>query len=526
MIERVIENWLTEASEKSFQLPFCHLLAFEGYTVLHLSRHCTMEMGKDVIAKDADGLPVAFQLKATGASKVSSDHWRTELMPQVNQLVLQAIQHPAIDSQKRHRSVLVVNGELEEEASAAITQYNQALQVTHGDQTQLEVILRGDLYRRFIEMKDVLVPSELRQFRDFLNLYLLEGNGRMPRDRFSSLMESLLIEPIAYSKKPELARRVTAAALASSLAAHGFQTSANHVALIEVWTNYCAHILCVAEKAKLPKKHWEQSVEIGLEGLKSSLAALLSEMERRNNFVEGDPLADVPMYRIRLTHLLGLISLCGLWLPDERDRCEDIVRRYLSYMILWGEYAVPQFLAVYLFLSKVDATLLPADLLRTILNTLQSLATEPESGLAGAEVGEEEYIQRSLKRSSRHRRTFGCTSRTIEGILHLYTRHNRRQSVCGLWSGISKVQRTDFEPKDKQDYYRFRVEEGSQHDWFPSATQSWSQLRLDASESAGEAIPILMKRFPLLYLSFLMMFPHRFNSSGVRWLDTVLPTIH
>ena len=55
VIERLLETWLNKANERSFQIPFAHWLAYQGYTVLHVSRHCAMELGKDVIAIAPDG---------------------------------------------------------------------------------------------------------------------------------------------------------------------------------------------------------------------------------------------------------------------------------------------------------------------------------------------------------------------------------------------------------------------------------------------------------------------------------------
>lgn len=49
MIERVIENWLDNASEKTYQVPFCYMLVKQGHKIIHLSRHCGMEHGKDII---------------------------------------------------------------------------------------------------------------------------------------------------------------------------------------------------------------------------------------------------------------------------------------------------------------------------------------------------------------------------------------------------------------------------------------------------------------------------------------------
>ena len=79
MLERVIENWLDKATERSFEKPYCYMLAAEGHTIIHLTRHSSMELGKDIITIAPDGTPCAFQLK-TG--NISLDKWRKEASSQ------------------------------------------------------------------------------------------------------------------------------------------------------------------------------------------------------------------------------------------------------------------------------------------------------------------------------------------------------------------------------------------------------------------------------------------------------------
>ncbi len=116
MLERLIENWLTKASEKSFQIPFCYILANEGYTILHLTRHCGMEFGKDIIALDPRGIPCGFQLKGTSGGKIKLKYWQTDLVGQIDQLLISPLTHPSIPiGSPHHKSFFVTNGELEEE---------------------------------------------------------------------------------------------------------------------------------------------------------------------------------------------------------------------------------------------------------------------------------------------------------------------------------------------------------------------------------------------------------------------------
>ncbi len=96
MLERAVENWLARASEKSFQVPFCYMLAHEGYTVVHLSHHNAMELGKDVLAIDSEGTPCAFQLKG---GNLTLNKWRTEVRDQVGDL--ERIAKPAYDRMLR-----------------------------------------------------------------------------------------------------------------------------------------------------------------------------------------------------------------------------------------------------------------------------------------------------------------------------------------------------------------------------------------------------------------------------------------
>ncbi len=129
MNERLLENWLDNASERSFQIPFCHSLAAEGYRVVHMSRHCGMELGKDILAVAPDGVPCAYQLKNANGARLTLSKWRETLEPQLAELVHNQIVHPSIRSTKRHRSFIVVNGDLDEEVAHSLDGFNRGLRV-------------------------------------------------------------------------------------------------------------------------------------------------------------------------------------------------------------------------------------------------------------------------------------------------------------------------------------------------------------------------------------------------------------
>ncbi len=65
-----------------------------GYTVVHSTSHGAAEEGKDVIALDTEGDPVAFQLKQGNLSLIG---WR-DIEPQIVELVEQPIDHPSVQT--------------------------------------------------------------------------------------------------------------------------------------------------------------------------------------------------------------------------------------------------------------------------------------------------------------------------------------------------------------------------------------------------------------------------------------------
>jgi len=73
VIERIVENWLTSANERGYQIPFSQVLMLEGHTVLYVSKHGPMEQGKDIITIGPDSVPCAYQLKA---GNINLETWR------------------------------------------------------------------------------------------------------------------------------------------------------------------------------------------------------------------------------------------------------------------------------------------------------------------------------------------------------------------------------------------------------------------------------------------------------------------
>jgi hypothetical protein len=96
VLKKLIENWWTNANERTFQFPFAFHLVVDGHAVLHVSRHCGMELGKDILSIDREGLVHSFQLKGCNGGKLSLNYWRKELSAQIEDLVLNPVVHSSL----------------------------------------------------------------------------------------------------------------------------------------------------------------------------------------------------------------------------------------------------------------------------------------------------------------------------------------------------------------------------------------------------------------------------------------------
>ena len=307
MLERIVENWLDNVSERSFQQPYCYILSTEGHTIIHSTRHSAMEMGKDIITIGPDGTPCAFQLKS---GNISLAKWRSEVGSQTDDLVCGQINHPSVDTAQHHKSYLVTNGNIEEEVGRAIDDRNRAWENQNQSYRRLETVVRGELLEKAKRLGTDLWPSELTDIKTLLEMFLEGGDGILPKDKLASLFESTvplkLLDNEKEPSKRHCVRSIASAGLLCAITISGFSNKNNHVAEIEAWTLYIAYVLAVAEQWRLPVKTYKNELEIATRSLYNSLANLCDEIKEREELIEGDILADSYIYNVRMTWLLGL----------------------------------------------------------------------------------------------------------------------------------------------------------------------------------------------------------------------------
>lgn len=530
MNERVLENWLDNATERAFQIPFCHSLAAEGYQVLHMSRHCAMEMGKDILAIDPKGIPCAFQLKDVSGKQMTLSKWRSDLEKQIVPLVYNQIVHPSVLGNKRHRSFIVLNGELSEEVARSIDDFNRGV----SGRPKLSVIVRGQLLDRFKKLGTAFWPSEISaEFKLFLELLLTNGRENLPKSKFAALLESVLQLEAKHAKTSDAAqlRKLVATAILSSYALAPFQKCDNHMAEFEAWTILFSYVLSFAEKNRLSARVWQPVAALISESMFNALGRLCDETKNRKRLIEGDILVDRKVLSVRITALVGLFSLYGLWRRSrniEANETDDFLERFnrerSKQMCFWGEGAAPHFLASYFYTRTIDASLSAEGMLAAIVQAIcTSNHPHANKGLPSPYYDAEQVFLHQLgDEENRIKEDFVGSSYSLQGFWNLLLRSNMKQTAKLMWPGVSRIAFEKFEPEAAWRFFQWRAREGVTLQRLHKPTQEWADLVAEASDVSGKELPRSIRRFPMECLAFFLAYPHRLTASAVRWLDKEL----
>jgi hypothetical protein len=530
LLERLIENWLDNASERSYQVPFTQMLIDMGLSVVHSSRHAPIELGKDVIAIDAAGNPSAYQLKAVSGKKIPKSEL-TKLIDQINELVFTKIFHPSIENNKRHQPYLVINGEFEEESLLLLEQLNKGY-IEKG-YLPVKTFVRGQLLSHAKDLAERLIPNELQNFRLLLELYLEDGRANINKEKHAKLLLdnlSFLIDDSEPPKQKEIQRLINSMCLINSIASFPYSNNLNYFSEIESWVMCIAYIFAVVEKYNLEDKYWLENFKVIEKRIYFLLELIVDETIENYDIIEGDEFTDIHFYKSRITLLNALLSSYCLWsmvqnnIDESRyDHCRTFILKNFNNIHLWGEAAIVQSICTYYYFRKIDASPRPDFHLLHILDGLCKLnILGSKTALPNPYYNCEQVIL-SLNEieGSIIKDSFAGQSYTAESLMHLFVRRNYKVHARFSWPAYTKLINESIEFDHPWNAYLWRNETGATNvsSW-PKRTKHWEELKLEASESNGGNLPILLKRFPFLYPLFLIVYPHRINSETARWLES------
>jgi len=522
VIGKLLENWLDNASERSYQAVFVQMLTAEGYTVLHSTRHCTQEYGKDILAIAPDGAGCAFQLKGDPGKKMNVTQFRT-IQAQLVQLMAQRPSYPGFP-EGAHRSYLVSNGQYAEEVQFAVHEMNNV-----GYKSTLELWSRGNLLDLCLKHSSDLWPSEIGDAKSLLEIYMEDPKGMLPLDQLNELLSSILqIGPdFRRLKRAQISRRISSAAWATGICLSKFSEEDNHYAVACGWS------LCRSLIEASLHLHQKGNVKIAASEIElcsraslDALAALWDEVKGLEHFAIGNPMADREIYGWRISVLVGLMSTLA-WAASESPLLEVESKanldKWLSQLAekpeIWGEGAVAQILPWALYLinngSMERGCSLLGELTRSICERNKSGSND---ALATPHYSYETVIRdRSGLRDGTvmalvDRETFAGSAFTLDPLVKLSVFFGFKGFVQHVWPAFSKIDHRYFEPNSAWQFLLYRAYDGVESTRIYPEAYTWAEL-VGEAQTACEKEPLLetFSREPWQLFLWWQVSNHRVN---------------
>jgi len=521
VIERVIEHWLAKVNERGYEMALCQALTAQGHTILRRPAHGGTEHGKDIVSRDRQNKYHCYQLKTGNLSK---SEWRA-IRDEVAELVEVPIQESNVPQNVAFTPHLVTNGTVTDPVSLEVKARNGHWK--RRGFRPLDLILKDNLFRMFLDLQGKFLPSTPTDFEVFLRLYLGDKTAPLNRDEFCLFLSSFLPNK-ALRRKAELSRALAATAILSSYILTGYQEHGNHLAIAEGWMLVLAHMLRLAEQHQGSQADWMQSVTLCRDAWEGAVRSLVDEAVRSPNWIEGDPMVDNSVHGIRSVLLLGYLSCDAIYNrrgespPGGEDNILVKVKENLNGLSrgYWGESASPFVFAVILFLwlrgDEELAVKIAADLIGFIAREnhpnrrlgVPSPYYEP-SRLLAIQFGEDFFD---------HRQTFVGRSFTMQWFVEFVARRGRKRLLKTLWADITHITKACFVPDELRDFYFWSVKKGTEvaRQW--GRPQRWEAL---VEQSNLNDLPrlLLVEQFPDLVLPFLLVYPHRATAELMRFVE-------
>lgn len=523
MIERLIENWLSQTNERGHEAAFCQLLVAEGHRIVHLDRHTGTEHGKDIITFDNTDQLCAFQLKS---GNIDVGKWRKEVEPEIIELVEYPVQHPNATGLARPH--LVTTGRINENTNGRIMARNKGF-VDRGYQP-LEVIQGTDLLARFIRCHGQFLPRDVEDFELLLKAFLADGKDLINKVDLSRLLLHLL--PDTLSRRTHIVRAIASSLILTSYALSPFQRDKNFFALFEGWTIAAAHVARIAELKRIPKKMWSGSFELAMSEAWQALVSACKEAVGRTSLVEGNILTETgPVYHARLTILCGLVATYLLLRETQHDNqvsaeeCREFIKNHRDHAAFWGESALPYFLVLAWQEERQGKPLLAEKRIAELVHVIawgNSSRRQPNN-VPSPYHGVDSCLAAmcGIAPQSTVRDTPGV-SYSVDSLIGWLARRNRKQLLSSLWYNVTDIQLAEMQFKRKSDFYMWRSCDSELCLHFVARPTEWARLRQSAQSLDFSKLPKSIREDHAFAMLFLLVYPHRLCPDLVGGLDHAL----
>ncbi|MXX71879.1 MAG: hypothetical protein F4205_08425 [Gemmatimonadetes bacterium] len=526
VIENLVDVWLTEASERSYETAFGQLLVIEGHRVIQGPMHHAHEHGKDIIALDSEGNLCAYQLKGGRKGKLDKSAVE-EAQNQLFTAAATAVLHPSLPTPRPpDRVYLVTNQHSTGPAQGQIHALSAGNR--HRGLAPLQLIERAELASRFVAAEGRFFPSSPQALNTFLSLFLADGRGELPRRDFFRLLQEIIPVSGSRPKAAVAGRAISAAALTTAFALRKWADADNHAEIAMGWICYATQVLRAAERYRLGRSHWERPYRLALEETRRHARHLLNEASAADDLTIPDP-AEPFVYAARVVKVCGLVSAWSVSQRIEfgvhradRGAAGRLVLRELDYFQVVGEIQAPDYFLSLLAVSEAGNYRLATSMLFRWLNGVaaanQRDSTTPIPHPYHA-VEDVLHGHLSLEGAIFADEDFAGSAYTVHIGVRWAARRLWRQALNASWGNVSRISHYSFEPSGPTDYLTPKSSSGKLTSWFYPSPTSWSTLRSNAEHSDFSVLPRALRRCPEFVPFYCLSMPHRFNSIVSDLLD-------
>jgi hypothetical protein len=527
---------LDSASERSYQAVFVQMLSALGHKVVHSTRHTALEFGKDILSIAPDGVGCAFQLKGNPGGRLGLKTFRTEIQPQLVQLMSQAVVYPGFPSEP-HKAYLVSNGYFEEEVHRAMDDLNRMPAYP----SKVTLISRGEMLNWSKSLGASLWPSELPDIRLLLELFLADSKDLLPVEKLATLVSKVLATDSSSSGvgRAEFHRAVASAALLTGIATSAFAESGNNFAVASAWCLLAVTVIGASAKHGHPLQDGAlETLLLAEAAAVDALAALWKDVDGRKHLVEGNALADPEVHGWRYATLLGALTCLGIYNDDTSALDASSGSRLRAWLTkrhegidLWGEGAVANMAPWLMYLRKHDSTLrVDFEIARLTELLIDRNQQDSQGPLASPYYTFEEvarfrlHLDKSGEASGVGRETFVGSSFTAEQLFHLLVRTNLKQKCKTLWPDFTRLGHRRNIADQGWEYCALKMSSGVDETKIYPSTYEWTQIKKDAREQDLSGIPSDLALRPWLLALWWQVAPHRYTCSASCLLaETLLP---
>jgi hypothetical protein len=519
----MIENWLTSANERQYQIPFCQLLSAEGESVVDISTHHPNEKGKDIVTVLPNRTVKAYQLKA---GRIDLHTWHS-IEGEINNLVELPVEHPSIGRRKTwHKPILVTNGDITPPVLDQIRSKNEAF--SRRGFPELKLVVKGELLKRFESLHGHYLPKEPEDFSRLLKLILQGGKNPLDKESLSAFLEIVLPLREQRLSARNVGRSLASAAVLTSYILRGCTAAENHWAVFEGWVVMAAYSLAVSEKTQTHEIFWKTTFDLCTLSARRALQQLVQECKGRQHFLEGDPLTDGHFFRYRIAILVGLLSAWGLVEQKhdptsmDADFAASFITKHLKDSRAWGESALPFYALVVLFLEQRAQQPLSEFLVSNLISALAAQNGDDSGtppGFPNPYYSPEAAVRLAVGLDPNNLENFVGFAYSLAPLIDFLVRRWRRWEIATLWHSVTRISMQRFEPSDRWAWLTWRCKAGKLISKFANEPQKWSDLLSDAENVDITHVPEAVRNNPEFLPFFVLVFPQRYDRAAQKLLE-------